>query len=76
VQLDFFLDALRRRGAEDPSIGERAEFAALLSGDQAAIAGIGLERVALALAGLFEGMTPEEFATAARESWVVQRTRH
>ena len=67
VQLDFFLDALRRHVAEDPSIGERAEFAALLSGDQAAVAGIGLERVALALAGLFKGMTPEEFATEARE---------
>ena len=67
VQLDFFLDALGRHVAEDPSIGERAEFAALLSGDQAAVAGIGLERIALALAGLFQGMTPEEFATEARE---------
>ena len=67
VQLDFFLDALRRRVAQDPSTGERAEFAALLSGDQAAVAGIGLERIALALAGLFEGLTPEEFAAAARE---------
>jgi phosphoserine phosphatase len=53
--------------AQDPSIGGRDEFAALLSGDQAAVAGIGLERIALALAGLFEGMTPEEFAAAARE---------
>jgi len=67
VQLDFFFDALRKHVAEDPSIGERPEFAALLSRDQAAIAGIGLERLALALAGLFEGMTPEEFAAAARE---------
>jgi hypothetical protein len=67
VQLDFFLDALRKHVAEDPSIGERAEFAALLSGDQAAIAGIGLEHIALALAGLFEGMTPEAFASAARQ---------
>ncbi len=67
VQLDFFLDALRRRAHDDPSIGERAEFAALLGGDRAAVAGIGLERIALALAGLFEGMTPEEFAAAARE---------
>jgi phosphoserine phosphatase len=67
VQLDFFLDALRRRVAEDPSIGERAEFAALLGGDRAAVAGIGLERIALALAGLFEGLTPQEFASAARE---------
>ena len=67
VQLDFFLDALRRHVAQDASLGERAEFAALLSGDRAAVAGIGLERIALALAGLFEGMTPEEFAAAARE---------
>jgi phosphoserine phosphatase len=67
VQLDFFLGALRRHVAQDPSIGKRDEFAALLSGDQAAVAGIGLERIALALAGLFAGMTPEEFAAAARE---------
>jgi len=67
VQLDFFLDALRQHVAADPSIGERAEFAAVLSGDQATIAGIGLERIALALAGLFEGMGPEEFGSAARE---------
>ena len=67
VQLDFFLDALRKRVAQDPSIGERDEFAALLSGDQAAVTGIGLQRIALALAGLFEGMKPEEFAAAARE---------
>jgi phosphoserine phosphatase len=67
VQLDFFLDALRRQVAKDPSIGKRAEFAALLSGDREAVAGIGLERIALALAGLFEGLTPQEFASAARE---------
>jgi phosphoserine phosphatase len=67
VQLDFFLDALRSRVAEDPSIGERAEFAALLGGDQAAVAGIGLERIALALASLFDGLTPQEFTSAARE---------
>ncbi len=67
VQFDFFLDALRKRVAEDPSTGERAEFAAVLSGDRAAVAGIGLERIALALAGLFEGLTPQEFTSAARE---------
>src|SRR5882757_6363925 len=67
VQLDFFLDALRRRVTADPSIRERAEFAALLSGDRAAVAGIGLERIALALAGLFDGLTPQEFTSAARE---------
>jgi phosphoserine phosphatase len=67
VQLDFFLDALRKRVTEDPSIGERAEFAAVLSGDRAAVTGIGLERIALALASLFEGLTPQEFTSAARE---------
>src|SRR6202795_2630098 len=67
VQLDFFLDALRRRVTDDPSIAEHPEFAALLSGDREAVAGIGLERIALALAGLFEGMTPQEFTSAARE---------
>ena len=67
IQLDFFLDALREHVVQDPSIGERAEFAALLSGDRAAVAEIGLERIALALAGLFEGMTPQEFTCTARE---------
>src|SRR6201986_5672776 len=67
VQLDFFLDARRKHVTEDPSTGERAEFAARLGGDRAAVAGIGLERIALALAGLFEGMTPQEFTSAARE---------
>lgn len=67
VQLDFFLDALRKHVTQDPSVGERAEFAALLSGDRAAVAGIGLERIALALAGLFDGRTPQEFTSAARE---------
>jgi phosphoserine phosphatase len=67
IQLDFFLDALREHVVQDPSIGERAEFAALLSGDRAAVAEIGLERIALALAGLFEGMTPQEFTYVARE---------
>jgi len=66
VQLDFFLDALRKRVEANPSSGERDEFAAVLSGDAAAIAGIGLERIALALAGLFDGLTPEEFASATR----------
>ena len=67
VQLDFFVDALRTRIVTDPSSGEREEFAALLSRDAAAIAGIGLERLAVALAGLFDGLTPEEFTAEARE---------
>src|SRR5271156_6998870 len=66
VQLDFFLDALRRDVAANSSIGERDEFAALLSGDRVAIAAIGLERIAAALAGLFDGLTPQEFTAQVR----------
>ena len=67
VQYDFFVDVLRQRVAEDPGAGERAEFAALLGGDPAAIAALGLPRIAAALAGLFEGQTPQEFTGVARE---------
>jgi hypothetical protein len=66
VQLDFFVDALRRRAAEDHSLLERRELSSVLSGDMAAIAEIGLPRVALALAGLFEGITPGEFDATVR----------
>src|SRR4051812_26204408 len=67
VQLDFFIDALTSAVHADPGLAERPEFAALLSGDQAAIGEIGLERIAYALTGLFEGRTPEEFTARARE---------
>ena len=67
VQFDFFVDALRQRVAEDPGVAERAEFAALLGGDPAAIEALGLPRIAAALAGLFEGQTPQEFAAVAQE---------
>ena len=48
-------------------MAERAEFAALLGGDPAAIEALGLPRIAAALAGLFEGQTPQEFATVVQE---------
>ena len=67
VQFDFFVDVLRQRVAADPGVGERAEFAALLGGDPAAIEALGLPRIAAALAGLFEGQTPQEFAAVAQE---------
>jgi phosphoserine phosphatase len=65
VQLQFFLDELRQRAVDDPSIAERPEFAAVLSEDRAAIADIGMVRIALALAGLFEGFTPAGFSARA-----------
>ena len=33
VQYEFFVDALRRRAAADATLGNRAEFAAVLGGD-------------------------------------------
>jgi haloacid dehalogenase-like hydrolase len=66
VQLDFFVDAMKAAIHADPGLTERAEFAALISGDQAAIGEIGLERIAYALTGLFEGETPEEFTSRVR----------
>ncbi|SDD94948.1 HAD family hydrolase [Nocardioides lianchengensis] len=67
VQLDFFVDALRTRVTGDPEVGERAEFAALLSGDQQAIGEVGLERIAMALTGLFAEISPHEFTVRVRE---------
>jgi len=66
-QLDFFVDALRARVSEDPTIGSTAEFAALLAGDQAAMGDLGLTRIAMALVGLFAGTTPESFAEQVRD---------
>ena len=67
AQFDFFVDVLRRRVAEDPGVGDREEFAALLSGDHATLGELGLARVAMALVELFEGQTPEAFAAAVRD---------
>jgi phosphoserine phosphatase len=67
VQLDFFIDALRARLTDDPDLGHRPEFAALLRGDAAAVGEFGLERIALALTSLFEGMAPRDFTAKARE---------
>jgi hypothetical protein len=74
VQLDFFVEALRARIAQDPTIGSTAEFAALLNGDKAAMGELGLPRIAMALVGLFEGMTPEAFADHVRD--FLARARH
>ena len=67
VQLNFFVDAMKRAVHDDPGAAQRPEFAALISGDQAAIGEIGLERIAHALTGLFEGMSPEAFTERVHE---------
>ncbi len=74
VQLDFFVDALMRHVEVDASLAERPEFAAVLSGDMAKVAAIGLEQVAGALAALFDGQTPEEFNAAVDD--FLGRYRH
>jgi phosphoserine phosphatase len=67
VQLDFFVDVLKTAVAEDPGLGQKPEFAALLSGDAAAIGDIGLERIAFALASLCAGISPEAFTAMVQD---------
>jgi phosphoserine phosphatase len=74
VQLDFFVDALQQRVADEPTLGDRPEFAAVLAGDMAAIGEIGLAKVAGALAALFDGQTPTEFSAAVDD--FLGRYRH
>lgn len=74
VQFDFFLDALRQRTEADPTLAQRPEFDAVLSGDMARIGDIGLAKVAGALAALFDGQTPEQFAAAVDD--FLGRYRH
>jgi phosphoserine phosphatase len=66
IQFDFFVAALHARSAQDESLRERPEFAAVLGGDSTAIGEIGLARIAMALTGLFEGLSPAEFAAEVR----------
>jgi phosphoserine phosphatase len=66
VQLDFFVDALKSRQAQDPALGQVPEFAALLSGDPGMMGELGLHRIALALVGLFDGQPPQNFTAAVR----------
>lgn len=74
VQLDFFVDALQRMAGDDPSLAERPELDAVLSNDPAKIGEIGLARIAVALAGLFDDRSPRDFAVAVDE--FVGRYRH
>ncbi|PKH41051.1 haloacid dehalogenase-like hydrolase [Nocardioides alpinus] len=65
VQLDFFVDVLRSR-ADDPALAGVPELAAVLAGDRATMGEMGLERIALALLGIFEGVSPEHFTAQVR----------
>jgi phosphoserine phosphatase len=65
-QLVFLLDELQRAVEAEPGLADRPEYAALLSGDRAVIAQLGLERLALALVEIFEGLEPEGFEERVR----------
>jgi phosphoserine phosphatase len=60
-QFDFFVDRLVAAIGERPELAERAEYAAVLSGDPAAIDVLGLRRVGSALLELFEGQVPADY---------------
>src|SRR4051794_39539091 len=74
AQYDFFEDALRSASESDPTIHERAEYAAVLDGDRQAMGEIGLERIAVALAELFQGDDPAAFTAKVRS--FMDRARH
>jgi phosphoserine phosphatase len=61
TQLEFFLAELADEVARRPELVEVPEYRALLSGDSAAVAELGLERIATALVDLCTGLEPEQF---------------
>jgi phosphoglycolate phosphatase-like HAD superfamily hydrolase len=66
LQFDFLVEALGSRVATEPELRDKVEFGALLSGDSAAMAELGLPRIAMALTGLFEGIPPHTFGAHVR----------
>ncbi len=65
-QQAFFIHELALAVRADASLAERVEYAALLQRDDAAVSELGLPRIGMALADLFTGMSPDEFAQRAR----------
>jgi len=61
-QLEFFRRELEDAVVARPELAERTEYRALLGHDNAALAELGLPRIALALADLCAGLTAEEFS--------------
>lgn len=74
TQQDFLTWQLRRAVAADPEVGKRTEYQAILAGDRAAMAEMGLEAIALALVALFEGMEPGAFEDCVEAFF--DETRH
>ena len=74
IQAEFLLAELRHVVAVEPAVAEREEYRALLDGDRAALADLGLERVVMALVDLHTGMRPDEFDD--RVTAFVRQFRH
>ena len=74
TQIEFFVWQLQRSAEQRPELRDVPEFAAVLSGDAATIAELGLARVAGALLGLFEGIEPEAFEASVQKFFT--ETRH
>ncbi|WP_336923471.1 HAD family hydrolase [Aquipuribacter sp. SD81] len=72
VQLDFFLDQLDGALRSRPGLRERPELRAVLEHDDAALADLGLPRVAAALVELCEGLSPQDFTARVREFFAVR----
>jgi phosphoserine phosphatase len=75
VQLEFLLDELARAVRADPSLVDREEYRALLDHDMALQAALGLERIAVALIELCEGIEPHEFDGRVRAFFATARHR-
>jgi phosphoserine phosphatase len=73
IQLDFFLAELVEAVSRRPELGDLPEYGALLSGDQSAVAELGLERIAIALVDLFTGLAPEQFDARVRHFFATAR---
>jgi hypothetical protein len=73
AQLEFFLAELADEAVRRPELGEVPEYRALLSGDAAAVAELGLERIAMALVDLCTGLEPEQFDAHVRQ-WFAAAT--
>lgn len=74
-QLEFLLAELGRAVGADPTLARREEYRALIEGDTAVQAELGLERIALALIELCSGISPDEFDARVRAFFASARHR-
>ncbi len=66
AQEAFLAATLEQAIERDRRLARRPEIAAVLSGDRAQLAKLGIDRVLAAMLGLYEGASPEEYGDAVR----------